>query len=68
MDRAIELFASVRDSYAFDRGLAVEARLSAGNAYEAVGRWPAAVARVRGPHGGVAAGGRTRPIRRTRGS
>jgi TolA-binding protein len=42
MDRAIELFASVRDSYAFDRGLAVEARLAAGNAYEAADRWPAA--------------------------
>ncbi len=44
MDLGIELFASVRDSYAFDRRLAVEARLSAGNAYEAVGRWPAAAA------------------------
>lgn len=41
-DRAIELFASVRDSYAFDRRLVVEAHLAAGNAYEAADRWPAA--------------------------
>jgi len=42
LDQAIDLFASVRDSYAFDRRLAVEARLAAGNAYEATDRWPAA--------------------------
>lgn len=43
VDGAIALFASVRDSYAFDRRLAVEARLAAGSAYEATDRWPAAV-------------------------
>jgi tetratricopeptide (TPR) repeat protein len=42
-ERALELLASVRDGYAHDRRLAVEAALAMGEALEAAGRWPEAV-------------------------
>jgi tetratricopeptide (TPR) repeat protein len=42
-ERALKLLASVRDGYAHDRRLAIEAALAMGDALEAAGRWPEAV-------------------------
>lgn len=43
LDEAVRLYTSVRDSYAFDRGLAVDAMVSLARTYEQGQDWPSAV-------------------------